>query len=80
MSRQWSSDKIGPHVYEYVCPTTRTMDDWHEQCAGGQIVLDRMKLANAGWFTRIQAERLLDEYFARIETVVIERCPAKGWI
>jgi hypothetical protein len=56
------------------------MDDWHEQCAGGQIVLDRMKLANAGWFTRIQAERLLDEYFARIETVVIERCPAKGWI
>jgi hypothetical protein len=40
-----------------------------------QIVLDRMKLANAGWLNRIQAERLLDEYFARIETVVIERCP-----
>jgi hypothetical protein len=39
------------------------------------IVLDRMKRANAGWLSRIEAERLLDEYFARIETVVIERCP-----
>ena len=40
-----------------------------------QIVLDRMKLANAGWLTRAAAEHLLDEYFAHIETVVIERCP-----
>jgi len=40
------------------------MEDWHEQCAGWQIVLDRMKLANAGWLTHIHAERLLDKYFA----------------
>ena len=42
-----------------------------------QIVLDRMRLANAGWITRAEAEHLLDEYFARIETVLVNHY-AKG--
>jgi hypothetical protein len=42
-----------------------------------QIVLEGMKAANAGWITRIEAEQLLDEYFARIETVLVNHY-AKG--
>src|ERR1700722_10650154 len=32
-----------------------------------QIVLDRVKLANAGWIIRAEAEHLMNEYFDRIE-------------
>jgi hypothetical protein len=40
-----------------------------------KIVLNCMQKANDGRTTRIEAERLLDEYFARIEIVVVEHCP-----
>jgi hypothetical protein len=36
-----------------------------------------MQKANDGRITRIEAERLLDEYFARVEIVVVEHC-ARG--
>jgi hypothetical protein len=42
-----------------------------------EIVLDRMKDANAGRIARIEAEQLLDEYFGRIETVLVNHY-AKG--
>jgi hypothetical protein len=40
-----------------------------------QIVLNRMKLANAGWFSRAEAEQMLDEYFDRIEVAFLSRYP-----
>jgi hypothetical protein len=40
-----------------------------------EIVLNCMQKANDSRITRIEAERLLDEYFARIEIVVVEHCP-----
>jgi hypothetical protein len=43
-----------------------------------QIVLDRMQRANAGWLSCIEAEQLLDEYFARIENVVGAGANRKG--
>jgi hypothetical protein len=39
--------------------------------------LYRMQDANAGRIARIEAEQLLDEYFARIETVLVNHY-AKG--
>jgi len=44
-----------------------------------EIVLNCMQKANDGRITRIEAERLLDEYFARIEIVVVEHCPRGEW-
>jgi hypothetical protein len=40
-----------------------------------EIVLNCMQKANDGRITRIEAEQLLDEYFACIEIVVVEHCP-----
>ena len=42
-----------------------------------EIVLNCMQKANDGRITRIEAERLLDEYFARIEIVVVEHCQGR---
>jgi hypothetical protein len=42
-----------------------------------QIVLDRVKLANAGWIIRAEAEHLMNEYFDRIKTVLVNHY-AKG--
>jgi hypothetical protein len=40
-----------------------------------QMVLRRMEEANAGKITRVMAEMILNEYFDRLEAVVIEHSP-----
>jgi len=40
-----------------------------------EIVLNCMQKANDGRITRIEAQQLLEEYFACIEIVVVEHCP-----
>jgi hypothetical protein len=40
-----------------------------------EIVLNQMERANAGRITRMVAEQLLDEYFARIEIAFFNHYP-----
>jgi hypothetical protein len=40
-----------------------------------EIVLNSMRKANAGRIPRIEAEQLLDEYFARIEIAFFNHYP-----